>query len=37
MNDKSKLLEFFNKCGIVCDNIETMNDIQFPRETLLDT
>ena len=37
MKDNSKILEFFNKCGIVCDNIETMDDIQIPRETLLDT
>jgi hypothetical protein len=30
-----RLLEFFNKCGIKCDNIADMKDTQIPRETLL--
>ena len=37
MIDNSKILEFLNKCGIICDNIEQINDIQISRESLLDT
>ena len=31
-----RLIVFFNKCGIVCENIDTLDGIQIPRERLLD-
>jgi|TARA_B110000114_G_C15090077_1_gene398117 hypothetical protein len=30
------LIEFFNKCGIICDNVNELDGIQIPRERLLD-
>ena len=33
---EKKLLEFFNSCGIICDNINNMSSIQISRDILLD-
>ena len=30
-----RLIEFFNKCGIPCENIDELDGIQIPREKLL--
>jgi hypothetical protein len=30
-----RLIEFFNKCGIPCENIDELDGIQIPRERLL--